>query len=145
MQYDFTSIMERKGKDALAVDALGLPGLPGAAKEGFDAIPMWVADMNFPTVPTVPEAIIARAQHPAYGYFEPRQEYFDAIIRWQETHNGVTGLTSEHIGYANGVVGGVVSALRSVAAPGDPVLIHSPTYIGFTHSLEDNGFRAVHS
>ena len=29
MQYDFTSIMERKGKDALAVDALGLPGLPG--------------------------------------------------------------------------------------------------------------------
>ena len=145
MQYDFTSIMERKGKDALAVDALGLPGLPGAPKEGFDAIPMWVADMNFPTVPTVPEAIIARAQHPTYGYFEPRQEYFDAIIRWQETHNGVTGLTSEHIGYANGVVGGVVSALRSVAAPGDPVLIHSPTYIGFTHSLEDNGFRAVHS
>ena len=145
MQYDFTSIMERKGKDALAVDALGLPGLPGAPKEGFDAIPMWVADMNFPTVPTVPEAIIARAQHPAYGYFEPRQEYYDAIIRWQETHNGVTGLTSEHIGYANGVVGGVVSALRAVAAPGDPVLIHSPTYIGFTHSLEDNGFRAVHS
>lgn len=145
MQYDFTSIMERKGKDALAVDALGLPGLPGAPKEGFDAIPMWVADMNFPTVPTVPEAIIARAQHPAYGYFEPRQEYYDAIIRWQETHNGVTGLTSEHIGYANGVVGGVVSALRAVAAPGDPVLIHSPTYIGFTHSLADNGFRAVHS
>ena len=145
MQYDFTSIMERKGKDALAVDALGLPGLPGAPKEGFDAIPMWVADMNFPTVPTVPEAIIARAQHPAYGYFEPRQEYYDAIIRWQETHNGVTGLTSEHIGYANGVVGGVVSALRAIAAPGDPVLIHSPTYIGFTHSLADNGFRAVHS
>jgi len=145
MQYDFTSIMERKGMDALAVDALGLPGLPGAPGEGFDAIPMWVADMNFPTVPTVPEAIIARAQHPAYGYFEPRQEYFDAIIRWQETHNGATGLTPEHIGYANGVVGGVVSALRSVAAPGDPVLIHSPTYIGFTHSLEDNGFRAVHS
>ena len=145
MQYDFTSIMERKGKDALAVDALGLPGLPGAPKEGFDAIPMWVADMNFPTVPTVPEAIIARAQHPAYGYFEPRQEYYDAIIRWQETRNGVTGLTSEHIGYANGVVGGVVSALRAVAAPGDPVLIHSPTYIGFTHSLADNGFRAVHS
>ena len=145
MQYDFTYIMERKGMDALAVDALGLPGLPGAPGEGFDAIPMWVADMNFPTVPTVPEAIIARAQHPAYGYFEPRQEYFDAIIRWQETHNGATGLTPEHIGYANGVVGGVVSALRSVAAPGDPVLIHSPAYIGFTHSLEDNGFRAVHS
>ena len=62
MKYDFTSIMDRRGKDAIAVDALGAPGFaPGAPKEGFDAIPMWVADMNFPTVPTIPEAIIARA------------------------------------------------------------------------------------
>ena len=145
MEFDFTTIMERKGMDALAVDALGLPGLPGAPKEGFDAIPMWVADMNFPTVPAVQKAIIARTQHPAFGYFEPRQEYFDAIIRWQERRNGAIGLRPEHIGYANGVVGGVVSALRSFASPGDPVLIHSPTYIGFTHALEDNGYRAVHS
>lgn len=48
MTYDFTTIMERHGKDAMAVDALGLPGFPGAPKEGFDAIPMWVADMKFP-------------------------------------------------------------------------------------------------
>ena len=74
MKYDFTSIMDRRGKDAIAVDALGAPGFaPGAPKEGFDAIPMWVADMNFPTVPTIPEAIIARARHPAYGYFLPRR------------------------------------------------------------------------
>ena len=54
MKYDFTSIMDRRGKDAIAVDALGAPGFaPGAPKEGFDAIPMWVADMNFPTVPTI--------------------------------------------------------------------------------------------
>ena len=64
--------MDRRGKDAIAVDALGAPGFaPGAPKEGFDAIPMWVADMNFPTVPTVPEAIIERAQHPAYRLFFP--------------------------------------------------------------------------
>ena len=29
--------------------------------------------------------------------------------------------------------------------PGDAVLLHSPTYIGFTHTLEDNGYRIVHS
>jgi bifunctional pyridoxal-dependent enzyme with beta-cystathionase and maltose regulon repressor activities len=54
-------------------------------------------------------------------------------------------LEPAHIGYANGVLGGVVSALRCLASPGDPVLIHSPTYIGFTHALEDNGYHAVHS
>ena len=83
MQYDFTTIMDRRGKDALAVDALGHGWAPDAPKEGFDAIPMWVADMNFATVPTITEAIIARVQHPAFGYFEPREEYFRAIIDWQ--------------------------------------------------------------
>ena len=35
MKYDFTTIMERRGKDAIALDALGEPGLPGLPKEGF--------------------------------------------------------------------------------------------------------------
>ena len=60
MKYDFVSIMDRVGKDAIAVEGLGNGKAPGAPKEGFDIIPMWVADMNFPTVPTIPEAIIAR-------------------------------------------------------------------------------------
>ena len=146
MKYDFTSIMDRAGMDAIAVDALGeRPGLPGKPKEGFDAIPMWVADMNFPAVPTIPEAIIRRTQHTAYGYFAPRQEYFDAIIRWHERHHGVTGLKPEHIGYANGVLGGVISAMNVLCSKGDNVLVHSPTYIGFTHSLENNGYHIVHS
>ena len=140
MQYDFTSIMDRRGMDALAVDSP--PGLP---KEGFDVIPMWVADMNFPTAPTIPQAIIQRAQHSAYGYFMPRKEYYDAIIRWQKERNGVEGLAPEHIGYANGVLGGVVSALNVLCSKGDNVLLHSPTYIGFTHSLENNGYNIVHS
>ncbi len=145
MVYDFTSHMERKGHDALAVDSLGQPGFPGAPKEGFDAIPMWVADMNFPTVPTVVESIVERAKHPAFGYFRPRQGYFDAIIRWQRTRNEVVGLEEKHIGYANGVLAGVVSALNVLCSRGDKVLVHAPTYIGFTHSLEDNGYHIVHS
>jgi cystathionine beta-lyase len=106
---------------------------------------MWVADMNFPVVPTVQEAMIRRAEHPAYGYFVPRQEYFDAIIRWQASRNGVEDLRPEHIGYENGVLGGVITALNVFCSKGDQVLVHSPTYIGFTHSLEDNGYKIVHS
>ena len=56
MKYDFTSIIDRQGQDAMAVDGLGMyPGMsPSKPKGGFDFIPMWVADMNFPTVPTIP-------------------------------------------------------------------------------------------
>lgn len=147
MKYDFTSIMDRHGKDAIAVDALGttLGMAPAKPKEGFDFIPMWVADMNFPTVPTIQEAIIERVKHPAYGYFNPSDEYFNSIIRWQKLRNGVEGLEPEHIGYENGVLGGVVSALTAYAAPGDPVLLHSPTYVGFTGSITNAGYKIVHS
>ena len=145
MKYDFTTLMDRRGKDAIAVDGLGTGFAPAAPKEGFDAIPMWVADMNFPTVPVIPQAIIARAQHPAYGYFDPSKAYYDAILNWQYTRNGVTGLEPKHIGYENGVLGGVISALNCVCSRGDKVLVHSPTYIGFTRSLENNGYDIVHS
>ena len=146
MKYDFTSILDRSGMDAIAVDMVGQGGFaPLGPKEGFDVIPMWVADMNFPTVPTIQEAIIRRAQHPAFGYFQPTAEYYDSIIRWQEDRNGVTGLTADCIGYENGVLGGVMSALACLAAPGDPVLVHSPTYIGFTGLLNNNGYKIVHS
>ena len=143
MKYDFTSVMDRRGRDAVAVDHIPIPGVQ--IREGFDHIPMWVADMNFPTVPAVPQAIIERARHPAYGYFDPAAAYFDGIIRWQERRNGVTGLTRACIGYENGVLGGVVSALNVLCSRGGSVLLHSPTYIGFTVSLENNGYRIVHS
>uniref|UniRef100_UPI0040290F94 MalY/PatB family protein n=1 Tax=Faecalibacterium prausnitzii TaxID=853 RepID=UPI0040290F94 len=145
MKYDFTSILERHGKDAIAVDGLGNGFAPSAPKEGFDAIPMWVADMNFPVVPTIQQEVIARVQHPAFGYFDPSDEYYNAIIQWQARRNGVTRLEKQHIGYENGVLGGVVSALNCVCSRGDKVLVHSPTYIGFTRCLENNGYDIVHS
>ena len=100
MKYDFTSIIDRKGYDAIAVD---LPenylGNYAAVKreEGFDVIPMWVADMNFPVVPTIQKAVIDRVKHPAFGYFSPRDEYFELIRKWQETRNHVSGLENRHI------------------------------------------------
>lgn len=147
MKYDFTSIMDRHGRDALAVDGLGCrPGFsPEPPKAGFDVIPMWVADMNFPTVPAVTEAIIRRAEHPAFGYFSPSDAYFDSIIGWQARRNGVAGLHREDIGYENGVLGGVISALNVLCSRGGNVLVHSPTYVGFTGSLTNNGYHIVHS
>ena len=144
MRYDFTSVIDRHGMDAIAVDGPGHGGwAPGGPKDGFDVIPMWVADMNFPTCPTIQEAIIERAKHPMFGYFNVRDEYYDSIIRWQSERHGMTGLTRECIGYENGVLGGVVSALDAFACPGDAVLVHSPTYIGFTGAIGGAGYRIV--
>ena len=144
MKYDFTSVIERVDSIAAAPETSGF-FRPFTLKEGFDKIPMWVADMNFPACPTIPEALVKRAQHSTYGYFVPPQEYYDSIIRWHEKRNGVTGLTKECIGYENGVLGGVASALSVLCEQGDNVLLHSPTYIGFTMTLTNAGYHIIHS
>ncbi len=148
MKYDFTTIIDRKGKDALAVDLLPYSfgiGENIKVRDGLDYIPMWIADMNFPTVPTVTEAIIRRAKHPTYGYFDISDEYYDSIIEWQIRQNQVDGLKDEHIGYENGVLGGVASALHTLCSQGEPILVHAPTYVGFTKTLTNNGYNIVHS
>ncbi len=141
MKYDFTSIIDRTGKDAIAVDII--PFSEASVQEGFSRIPMWVADMNFATAPTIQEAVIERTKHPAFGYFDPTDEYYNSIISWQKTRNGVEGLTKDEIGYENGVLGCVASALQAFTAPGEAVLLHSPTYIGFTGTLENNGRKII--
>ena len=145
MKYDFESLIERHGRDALAVDAIGKGDAPGKSREGFDAIPMWVADMNFATAPSVCDAMRERIEHPLFGYFDPRAEYYESIIRWHRTRNGVEGLEAKHIGYDNGVLGGLLSAIGTFGSRGDAVLIHSPTYAGFTGSLTNAGYCLVHS
>lgn len=147
MGFDFTSIVDRHGHDALAVDGLGDgTGLaPAAPREGFSSIPLWVADMSFATAPSITAAMHERIDHPFFGYYEASEGYYQAIVDWHRTRKGVCDLSREHIGYENGVLGGVVSALGVLCSPGDAVLVHSPTYVGFTHAVGDHGYRLVHS
>ena len=78
--------------------------------------------------------------------FLQEKNIFDAIIKWHKTRNGIEGLEPKHIGYENGVLGGVVSALNvTLLRKVNSVLLHSPTYIGFTKSLTNNGYHIVHS
>lgn len=173
-KFDFTSILDRRGFDAYALDGVGSNrwgAEPQPPEEGFDFIPMWVADMNFPTCPGVTEAIIKRAQHPAFGYFFPTDAYYDAIIRWRqqkvrgtaasnpnsakedgskpdrnaEQNHPHAALRREHIGYENGVHGFITSAVRSLTRPGDSVLLHSPNYVGFRSDTLRQGRYCVYS
>ena len=142
MKYDFETAVDRFGKDSISANIVPWNVTPD---EGFSRIPMWCADMSFVAAPPVMKAINKRLEFQSFGYFELSDEYFDSIISWQSRRNGVQGLMKEHIGYENGVLGGVSSAIQALSAPGDKILLHSPTYIGFTHVLNDIGRTAVHS
>ena len=147
MRFDFTTIPDRKGRDAIAADGLGdgTGFSPAAPKEGFNSIPLWVADMSFATAPSITRAIHERVDHPFFGYFETSDAYYRSIIDWHKNRKGVSDLTRDNIWYENGVLGGVMSALGVLASRGDSVLVHSPTYVGFTFSCDNAGYKLVHS
>ena len=142
-KYDFTTVLDRRGYDLEAVKTIPFDG--AEVNEGFSTIPMWVADMSFPTAPCITEAVEKRLGFPNFGYFSQSDEYYQAIIDWHRERKGTPDLKREDIGYENGVLGGVSSAIRALTSPGDPILVHSPTYVGFTFTLKSCGRRAVHS
>lgn len=142
MSFDFVTHLDRFGHDSIAAEVI--PFEDASVREGVERIPMWVADMAFATAPAVTEAIKKRLQHGAFGYFMPSKEYFDSIIGWQSRRNGVE-LTCEEICYDNSVLGGVMSTLGAVCERGGKVLVHSPTYVGFTKAVENGGYTLVRS
>ena len=73
MKYDFTTVLDRRGHDCIAANMIPFEGVE--VEEGFDAIPMWVADMSFPTAPPILEAIKKRLEMPNFGYFTLTKDY----------------------------------------------------------------------
>ena len=147
MGFDFESIVDRTGTGAVAIDGVGGSwGFePRAPRDGFDFIPLWVADMNFATCPAVVASIEDRLRHPLFGYYFTAPEYFERIVSWQTERHGHRGLAPEHIGYQNGVHGCVTSAVNALSQPGDKVLVHRPAYIGFSADVEGQGRTIVYS
>lgn len=145
MSFDFETFVDRRGKDARAFDELDslLGENTPHVRPGFSEIPMWIADMNFATCPSIVRSIEDRLSHQLFGYFTPRQEYFDAIADWQEQSFGIAGLSAENVGSEVNVLGGITSALHATAPVGSKILLHAPTYIGFTKTLLNNGYRPV--
>lgn len=144
MNFDFTTVLDRRGQDSIAAN---IPDIKGVTppKEGFDQIPMWIADMSFPVAPAIHQALQQRLDFQNYGYFTPDDNYFQSIIRWQQEKNQVQSLEPCHIGYENGVLGGLMAPMGVLCSQGEKVLVHSPTYVGFTNSLGTAGYQIVHS
>lgn len=143
MTYDFTTILDRSGKDATAANTIPYPEVK--VEEGFTPIPMWVADMSFVLAPPVISALEKRLHFHSMGYFTLSDEYYDSIISWQKRRNGVEITDRECIGYENSVLGGVSTAVQCFTGPAEKVLVHAPTYVGFTKTLDKLGRPLVHS
>lgn len=138
MTYDFDQIIDRHGTNSVKWD--GLKDLFGRA----DALPMWVADMDFVAPPPVQEALAKRAAHPVYGYTVKPPEYHDIVRGWLDRRHGWRP-DPESLVHVNGVVPGLAIALAAYTKPDDGVLVFPPVYHPFFSVTEGQGRRIVES
>ena len=108
------------------------------AEHGGDVLPLWVADMDFPSPPAVQKAILDRAVHPTYGYTEELADDHQALIDFWQRRHGLT-VTADSLTLMPCVVTGLKLAILALTQPGDKVLIQSPVYGPFRMSVEATG------
>lgn len=132
MEYDFSRPTERRGTDSYKWDS---------APEA-DIIPLWVADMDFETFPSITEALQRRVAHGIFGYTRVPEAYYEAVCRWFGKHHG-WHINREDIIYTSGVVPAVSAVIKALTLPGDQVIVQGPVYNCFFSSIRNNGCETV--
>jgi cystathionine beta-lyase len=107
-----------------------------------DALPMWVADMDFEAPPAVVEAIKRRAEHGVFGYPLVPPSFFAAAIDWLGRRHGWE-VRKDMMAMTPGIVPALNYCVRAFSQPGDPVIIQTPVYHPFYYAIERNGRRIV--
>lgn len=137
-QYDFDSIIERRGTGALKTDALqqryGNAGL----------LPLWVADMDFATPPFIVDALKKRMEHPIFGYTVEPADYWPSVQDWILEHHGWK-VEREWLTYIPGIVKGIGMAINAFLAPDEKVIIQPPVYHPFRLVPQGNGREVVYN
>ncbi len=128
--YDFDKVINRRGTDSFKWNV----------KE--NELPMWVADMDFEAAPEIVEAFRERLRLPVFGYGRLTGEWYDAYINWWKVRHRFE-MKKDGLLFCSGVVPGITSVIRHFTAPGDEIIMLTPTYNHFYQCIEGNGRRVL--
>lgn len=132
MEWDFDRIVDRRNTGSLKWDVAD------------GELPMWVADMDFPTAPAVREAIRARAEHGIFGYSIVPDAWYEAYISWWRDRHGFA-MERDWLIFCTGVVPAISSMVRKLTTPAEKVLLMTPVYNIFFNSILNNGRQVLES
>lgn len=131
-KYDFESIIDRRNSNSVKWHVAD------------NELPMWIADMDFATAPEILTALQKKITLGTFGYEEPDDNYFDAIIAWFKQRHHVN-IQSEWLNFVTGVIPALSSVVRRLSHVGDNVVVMTPVYDIFFHSIENNGRHVLES
>jgi len=92
-----------------------------------DVLPLWVADMDFPSPETVTRALRERVEHGVFGYGVEQPEFHEVMCEWLLKRRGWK-VEPEALVLLPGVIPGFNVACRAFSAPGDGLLTLLPVY-----------------
>ena len=136
MPVDFDTVPNRRGTNCFKYDFAREMGMPE------DVLPLWVADMDFPTAPAVLERLHALAEHGIFGYTGVKDAYFSAVHNWYAQRFGWETQRSWLV-TTPGVVFAIAIAIRAFTQKGDAILIQQPVYYPFANKVTENDRQLV--
>jgi cystathionine beta-lyase len=138
MSWNFDEVPGREGTNSIKFDL---------RKETFgveDVIPMWVADMDFPTPDFIIKTLRKRLDHEILGYTFRPQSYFSSIINWlKERHNWQ--IEKEWICFSPGIVPALNFCTMAFSEPGDGIILQPPVYHPFYPAVELHGRKLIYN
>lgn len=136
MPVDFDTVPNRRGTNCFKYDFAREMGMPE------DVLPLWVADMDFPTAPAVLARLHALAEHGIFGYTGVKDAYFSAVHNWYAQRFGWETQRSWLV-TTPGVVFAIAIAIRAFTQKGDAILIQQPVYYPFANKVTENDRQLV--
>jgi cystathionine beta-lyase len=131
--FDFDRLIERRGTHATKWDLIArYSGI-----EAPDAIPMWVADMDFAAPPGVTDALAAEVRRGVHGYYADTGSWAEALCAWMTWRHGLR-VEPAWISPVPGVVSGLGLILQAVSEPDDEVVVFPPAYHAFRRIILAN-------
>lgn len=128
---DFSKVVNRKGTDCFKWDygyrEFEEEEEQEAAKE---AVPMWIADMDFQVPEAVRKAIQKIVDHGVFGYTAKNESFFMSLKNWLEKRHEWE-VKREWIDFSPGVLPGIAACIRAFTQPGEKIIIQPPVYYPF--------------
>jgi cysteine-S-conjugate beta-lyase len=136
--FDFDRVISRRGTHSSKWDNIAkLSGITAP-----DAIPMWVADMDFAAPPGVTAALAAEMVRATYGYYADTGSWAEALTGWMARRHDLR-VDPAWVSPTPGIVSGLGLILQALTEPGDEVVVFPPVYHAFRRIIVANQRRIL--
>ncbi|WP_054753517.1 MalY/PatB family protein [Piscibacillus salipiscarius] len=95
-----------------------------------DVLPLWVADMDFQSVPELETALVERARHNLYGYTTFDDEILNTIKRWLSKRHQFE-INTDLLTFSPGVIPSLHALVQVFTEENDQIVIQPPVYPPF--------------